>query len=115
MAESAYANEHLTVERGQTAGFIQRVDGIVEERSWIAAEFIAHVAPDQVGFAAQDTLAFEGYNALNLMISPGCNPQRGSVAMLANCLPRLVEARPGFLTVADLRLPHARHTIGDFR
>ena len=33
--------------------------------------------------------------------------------MIANCIPRVVEARPGFLTVADLQLPYARPTDGE--
>lgn len=110
MAERAYVNERLAVEMGQTAGFIQRSAGLVEGEPWISAEFIAHVDPPSVNYAAADSISIEGYNPLNLTISPGCNPQLGSAAMVANCIPRVIEARPGFLTVADLALPHARFT-----
>jgi hypothetical protein len=114
LAETPYVNDHLTVDVGQTAGFIQRVHGVVEGRPWIAAEFVAHVAPHSIGLDAQDVIAIDGYNPINIVINPGCNPQRGSVAMLANCIPRLIDAKPGFLTVADLALPHARQTYGEF-
>ena len=110
IADRAYVNEHLAVEAGQTSGFIQRSAGIVEGEPWISAEFIAHIDPPSVNYAAADSISIEGYNPLNLTISPGCNPQLGSAAMVANCITRVIEAQPGFLTVADLALPHARFT-----
>ena len=110
LAEQVYVNEHLKVEAGQTAGFIQRSTGLVGGKSWIAAEFIAHIAPASINLATEDAISIEGYNSMNLTISPGCNPQRGSAAMVANCIPRVIEARPGFLTVADLAIPFARNT-----
>lgn len=110
LAEQVYTNERMTVVAGQTAGFIQRSSGLVAAQPWISAEFIAHIAPASANLAAEDTISIEGYNSLNLTIRPGCNPQRGSAAMIANCIPRVVEARPGFLTVADLAIPFARKT-----
>jgi 2,4-diaminopentanoate dehydrogenase len=114
IAESAYVNERLAVHAGETAGFIQRTRAVVDGASWTAAEFIAHVDPASVGLAAEDSMLVNGYNPIHLVISPGCQPQRGAAAMVANCIPRLVEARAGFLTVADLALPHARSTQGAF-
>ncbi len=114
IAEAAYLNEPLAVQVGETAGFIQRTTAIVDGAPWITAEFIAHVDPGTIGLAAEDSVSIEGYNSINLVISPGCQPQRGAAAMLANCIPRLIEARPGFLTIADLAPPHARLTSGHF-
>jgi 4-hydroxy-tetrahydrodipicolinate reductase len=113
LAEQVTVNEHVKVEIGQTAGFVQRSSGLVDGKPWISAEFIAHIAPTAVNLAPEDAISIEGYNSLNLTISPGCNPQRGSAAMIANCIPRVVEARPGFLTVADLAIPFARFTSRD--
>jgi hypothetical protein len=114
IAEAPYMNERLMVNVGETAGFIQHTGAVVDGARWIAAEFIAHVDPGSIGLPAEDSISIEGYNSINLVISPGCQPQRGSAAMVANCIPRLIEARAGFLTVADLALPHARQTLGDF-
>jgi hypothetical protein len=114
IAERTYVNERLQVEAGQTAGFVQRSAGIVGGVPWIAAEFIAHVDPASIDLPAEDSISIEGYNSVNLTLSPGCNPQLGSAAMVANCIPRVIEARPGFLTVADLALPFARMTRGEF-
>ena len=75
--------------------------GFVDEVSWFEAEFIAHVHLPAVEMNAQDSISIEGYNPIHLTIDPGCNPQLGTVGM-ANCIPRAVEAKPGFTTVADL-------------
>lgn len=115
VADRPYDGEHLRVEPGTTAGFVQRYRAICGGRPWMAAEFIAHVDPPAAGHEPSDSIRIDGYNAVNLAINPGCQPQLGTAAMIANVMPRLVEARPGYLTVADLALPHARPTAGSFR
>ena len=87
----------------------------MNEVSWFEAEFIAHVHLPAVEMNAQDSISIEGYNPIHLTIDPGCNPQLGTVGMLANCIPRVVEAKPGFITVADLAIPFARETLPGIR
>ena len=115
VADRPHDGEHLRVEPGTTAGFVQRYRAICGGRPWMAADFIAHVDPPAAGHEPSDSIRIDGYNAVNLAINPGCQPQLGTAAMIANVMPRLVEARPGYLTVADLALPHARPTAGSFR
>jgi 4-hydroxy-tetrahydrodipicolinate reductase len=114
IAEREYPGERLAVQPGTTAGFVQRSAAIVEAAPWMTAEFVAHIEPESAGYATADSFSIDGYNPINLTISPGCQPQLGTAGMIANCLPRVVEARPGFITVADLALPHARATVGRF-
>jgi 4-hydroxy-tetrahydrodipicolinate reductase len=112
IAEREYAGERLAVRPGTTGGFIQRSAAIVDGAAWMSAEFIAHVDPESVGHPTADAFSIVGYNPINITISPGCQPQLGTAGMIANCIPRVVEARAGFLTVADLAIPHARYTRG---
>lgn len=114
MADRRYDGQRLRVEPGTTAGFVQRYRAVSGGRPWMSAEFIAHVDPPAAGYRPADSIHVDGYNALNLAIEPGCQPQLGTAAMIANVMPRLAEARPGYLTVADLALPHARPTAGSF-
>ena len=114
VADRPFDCEHLRVEPGTTAGFVQRYRAICGGRPWMSAEFIAHVDPPAAGHEPSDSIRIDGYNAFNLAINPGCQPQLGTAAMIANVMPRLAEARPGYLTVADLALPHARPTAGSF-
>ena len=114
IADRAYAGDHVRVQPGTTAGFVQRYQAICDGRPWMSAEFIAHVDPPAAGYEPADSIDIDGYNPLNLSINPGCQPQLGTAAMIANVMPRLVEAPPGYLTVADLALPHARPTTATF-
>lgn len=114
VADRLYDGGQLSVTSGTTAGFIQRYQAICDGRPWMSAEFIAHVNPPADGYEPADSITIDGYNSLNLLINPGCQPQLGTAAMIANVMPRLIEARPGYLTVADLALPHARATPSSF-
>ena len=111
LAASDFENAHLKVAAGQTAGFVQRVTGVADGQPWIVAEFIAHAG--DADLTAEDSITIDGVNAIHLVIRPGCQPQLGTAAMIANCIPRVVEADPGYLTVADLGLPFARPTDGE--
>ena len=113
IAAHPLGNERLRVDAGHTGGFAQRVSGFSAGHPWIEAEFVAHVDPPGAGLASRDSISLEGHNPINLTIDPGCNPQLGAAGMVANCIPRVVEARPGFLTAADLAVPHARPTSGE--
>ena len=115
IAKKRIESDNLSVETGETGGFLQRVVGFVDEVSWFEAEFIAHLHLPAVEMNAQDSISIEGYNPIHLTIDPGCNPQLGTVAMLANCIPRVVEAKPDFITVADLAIPFARETLPGIR
>ena len=114
LADRPYSNKYLTVEPGMTGGFIQRTAAIVDGEPWMRAEFIAHVEPESVGLMTEDSISIEGYNSLNLKLTPGCQPQLGTAGIIANAIPRLIEAPPGFITVADLAIPFARETHGTF-
>ena len=114
IADRTYSQGQLTVMPGTTAGFVQHYQAICGRRPWISAEFIAHVDPNTDGYEPADSINIDGHNPLSLLIRPGCNPQLGSAAMISNVIPRLIGARPGYLTVADLSLPHACITTGSF-
>ena len=108
LADCVIAGKELAINPGQTAGFTQRVTGFVDGLTWITAEFIANVDLKAFNLQAEDAIEIEGANPVQLRLLPGCNPQLGTAGMLASCIPRVVHANPGFLTVADLSLPHCR-------
>ena len=55
IAERPHDGEHLRVEPGTTAGFVQRYRAICDGRPWMAAEFIAHVDPPAAGHEPADS------------------------------------------------------------
>jgi 2,4-diaminopentanoate dehydrogenase len=93
----------MRIQPGQSAGFHQRYTGMAAGRPWFEADFLGHVAPAAAGHYTRDEILITTGDApLRLTIQPGINPQTGSASMIANSVRRLIEARPGWLTVADL-------------
>jgi 4-hydroxy-tetrahydrodipicolinate reductase len=102
IAEKPYRMDHLTVQPGQSVGFLQKAVGYVDGRPWYVADFIGHADPLSAGFELKDSIDIEGYAPIHLAVSPGFNPHLTSAAILANSLRRIKDARPGLVTVADL-------------
>jgi 4-hydroxy-tetrahydrodipicolinate reductase len=102
VAQHEHAAAHLTVAAGETAGFEQRYTAIVDDAPWFHARFVGHVDPAAAGLATHDEIHVEDDPPIHLTIAPGLSSQSASAAVLANSVDRLVAARPGWLTVADL-------------
>lgn len=113
MAERPYRMGDLEVTPGRTAGFIQRVIGSARGQPWYQAEFIGHASPAEAGFEVMDSFDIRGYPDLHFAIQPGCNPHLTAAAMVANSLRRVVESKPGMVTIADLPPAFPSPTIVD--
>jgi 4-hydroxy-tetrahydrodipicolinate reductase len=102
-SDSELQASSLVVREGETAGFRQRYAAVSDSRVWFEARFTAHVAPPVLGEEPRDSMTIRGpYGNVNLAVTPGLNPQSGSASIVANSVRRVVEARPGWTTVADL-------------
>jgi hypothetical protein len=102
VAERALAASSLTVPVGRTAGFRQHYVAAAAGRPWFEALFTGHVAPAEIGLEPKDAIHVEGPAPLHFAAIPGMNPQSGSAAVVANSIRRVVEARPGWVTVGEL-------------
>jgi len=102
-AEADLPASSLLVRAGETAGFRQRYTAVSDGRAWFEALFTGHVSPAAIGLEPLDSIDVRGpYGDLHLEARPGMNPQRGSAAVVANSVRRVITAAPGWLTVADL-------------
>jgi 2,4-diaminopentanoate dehydrogenase len=102
MGDRRFEVRHLTVEPGLTAGFAQHYVAVVEGRPWFEAIFTAHLQPEAIGRQPLDEIWIDGSPNLHFAVTPGLNPQSASSALIANSLRRVVEAKPGWTTVAAL-------------
>jgi 2,4-diaminopentanoate dehydrogenase len=105
--EPLFADRDLTVRSmsvrtGQSAGFRQRYHAIVAGRPWFDAHFVGHVDPERAGVDTCDVITIEAVPPIKMRIEPGLNAQSSSAAVIANSLRRVVGARPGWRTVAEL-------------
>lgn len=105
-AERAHSSASMSIPRGATAGFRQRYTGIVGDQGWYEAVFTGHVDPVANGTPPRDEIHVQGATTLHFFVEPGFDPQTGSSAMIANSIRRLVDARPGWLSVAELPPAH---------
>jgi 2,4-diaminopentanoate dehydrogenase len=102
VAESKLAASSMTVDPGRTAGFRQHYVAISGGRPWFEAFFTGHVAPREIGLEPRDEIVVEGPSRLHFAATPGMNPQSGSASIVANSIRRVIEARPGWVTVGEL-------------
>ena len=105
-ADAETSAENLTVPAGHTAGVEQHYIAVSEGRPWYDARLIGHIDPGSAGLGARDVIRISGAQDVNLVVDPGFDPQVSSAAVLANSIERLVEASPGWKTVAELPPAH---------
>lgn len=97
VAEREVVTQYLRVAPGQVAGVHQtieargRVDVSLELRMYVGAEDVA-----------ADRVIVKGVPDVELEIKNGIHGDRATAAMVVNCIPRVVAARPGVLTMDDI-------------
>lgn len=94
--------EPLLGDDGRSAGFVQRYVATAGGAQWFEARFTGHVAPVAAGLRTRDAIEVDGDPPVTLELPGGLPSQAGSAAVLANSVARLVAARPGWVTVAEL-------------
>lgn len=93
---------HVTVAAGCTGGFRQRYLGWVGGEPWFECRFTGHVDLNGIGLKPRDEIWIDGPAPVHISVVPGLNPQVNAPALIANSLHRVVESRPGWVTVGDL-------------
>jgi 4-hydroxy-tetrahydrodipicolinate reductase len=101
-AAREHAARHLTVAAGASAGFEQRYRAIAGGAPWFEAVFRGHVDPAGEGWATRDAIHVDADPPLDLVVERGIGSQAGSAAVLANSVRRVLDAPPGWRTVAEL-------------
>jgi len=68
------------------------------------------VVPSAEAVETGDYITIEGKPGLNLAIKPEIPGGLGTVGIAVNMIPKVVEARPGLLSMKDLPVPAAMLT-----
>lgn len=90
--------DFMTVEPGQAAGVRQVGRGLRAGEELITLEFEAAVG----GSESYDVVYITGTPNLEVVIKGGTHGDIATAAITVNCIHRVVEARPGLLTMKDL-------------
>jgi len=98
----------FSIKPGESAGVDQTYTGFVRGTRWFTCHFFGHVDLARIGKTPADDIDFSRGDALvqTFQIRPGVTAQMGSQHMLANSIDRIVSARPGWRTVAELLPAH---------
>ena len=97
VADREITTQYLKVSKGQVAGVHQtihgkgRIDVNLELRMYVGAEDVA-----------ADRVIVKGTPDIELEIKHGVHGDRATAAMVVNSIPRVVQARPGLLTMDDI-------------
>jgi 2,4-diaminopentanoate dehydrogenase len=97
IADREITTQYLRVAPGQVAGVHQtiygkgRIDVSLELRMYVGAEAVA-----------ADRVLVRGVPDVEMEIKHGVHGDRATAAMVVNCIPRIVQARNGVLTMDDI-------------
>ena len=97
------ASDAIKVPKGYNAGTMQKAYGIKDGKNLITMDFKAYIgAPDEF-----DSVKINGEPPINEKISPCVHGDYGTIAILANMIPHVINSEPGFKTMIELPPPHA--------
>ncbi|HEY0158532.1 MAG TPA: dihydrodipicolinate reductase [Thermoanaerobaculia bacterium] len=101
VADREITTRYLTVAPGQVAGVHQtiygkgRIDVSLELRMYVGAEDVA-----------ADKVIVRGVPDVEMTIKDGVHGDRATAAMVVNSIPRVMQARPGVLTMDDIPISY---------
>lgn len=101
IAEAPVETQYLRVEPGQVAGVYQVGRGFIYGEEVITLELRMYVGAP----ASVDRVKIEGTPGLENELH-GVHGDLSTAAVVVNCIPQVLTARPGLLTMADLPLAH---------
>lgn len=97
---------------GESAGVNQTYTAFVDGRPWFTSHFYGHVDLPGIGRRAMDEieLSLDGEIFQTIQLKPGINSQIGSQNMVANSIERIINARSGWVTVAQMEPAYPEST-----
>ena len=93
----------IKVRAGEVAGLRQRAKGILKNKEIIVLDFQAYIGAEE----EYDAVTIEGVPNVKQRIQPCVHGDIGTVAMVVNSIPKVLDAPAGLLTMMDLPVPSA--------
>lgn len=99
----------IKVEAGKVAGLRQTARGFMEGQEVILLDFQAYIGAKE----EYDAITIQGVPTIKQKIQPCIHGDIGTVAMVVNSIPKVLNAPAGLLTMKNLPIPSA--ALGDLR
>jgi 4-hydroxy-tetrahydrodipicolinate reductase len=104
IAERLFESSDIRVEVGEVAGLRQKARGILSEKDVIVLDFQAYVARAEEEY---DAISIDGVPSVEQRIQPCVHGDIGTIAVVVNSIPKVINAPAGLLTMKDLPVPSA--------
>lgn len=104
---------HGFAKAGNVAGCAMTGRGYVDGKLAIEMDHPQQIEPELAGVKTGDYVIIQGVPNINMVNSPEVPGGIGTIAMLVNMIPHVINARPGLQTMLTLPVPHA--IMGDMR
>jgi 4-hydroxy-tetrahydrodipicolinate reductase len=107
-AEPVIAKKHvesrdIQVNAGEVTGLRQEAKGIVQGKEAVVLDFRAYIGAEE----EYDAITIKGVPEIRQRISPCVHGDLGTVAMVVNSIPKVINAPAGLVTMKDLPIPSA--------
>jgi 4-hydroxy-tetrahydrodipicolinate reductase len=103
VAEKPVESKDIKVKAGQAAGLRQKAKGIMKGKEVIVLDFQAYIGAED----EYDAITIKGVPNIKQKIQPCVHGDIGTVAMVVNSIPKVINAPSGLLTMKDLPVPSA--------
>jgi len=101
IAQKQVVTSYTTVKPGCVTGLKSVAHGIKDGKPVILMEFVSHAGVQE----EYDAVSIEGVPKVNERIIGGVHGDIGTVAVIVNTIPKVLNAEPGLVTMKDLPLP----------
>jgi len=109
IAQKRVESKDIRVDAGRVAGLKQKAKGMIKNREVISLDFQAYIGAEE----EYDAITIKGVPNINQKIQPCVHGDIGTVAMIVNAIPRVMNAPAGLFVMKDLPVPSA--TLEDMR
>jgi 4-hydroxy-tetrahydrodipicolinate reductase len=99
--------EHLRIAAGAAAGIKQAARGYRAGELAISLDLQMYVGAE----SPRDHVLIDGAPPVDMTIAGGVAGDAATAAIVVNAIPKMLAARPGLLTMADLPLVHALNPL----
>jgi 4-hydroxy-tetrahydrodipicolinate reductase len=103
IAKESTASKDIRVPAGKVAGLRQTARATVKGKQTVTLRFEAYIGAEQ----EFDAINIQGNPNVAMKIQPCIHGDTGTVAMIVNAIPMVINGPAGLLTMKDLPIPHA--------
>jgi len=104
IAQQDMRTEYLTVHRGEVAGVKQVATVMVDGEEKVRLRLRMYVGAEEF-----DHIVIDGVPPIHMTIVGGVHGDRATAAIVVNCIPAVLDARPGLRTMVDIPLHYRNH------